>query len=178
MTKCVEGLKLVVGDHLVLIQCWAHKLHLVSNTWIRQMPELNEAVSMTKSVFLHTRKRKHLYAAFLQVQRGEKCPLFPMPVVTRWNSWFESAFYIAEYFMDIVAFCKTKEIRNIENAGIVYFATLTVSQAQVLHCKAVFVKDHAQHLVDLITKLEGSSFPNAHTLHKNLKNFKNSFDNI
>ena len=66
MKKCVDSLKVLFGESLVHIQCWAHKLNLVSNIFQINLKELNGCILQVKSVFLNTRKRKHAYFAFLQ----------------------------------------------------------------------------------------------------------------
>ena len=66
MKKCVDSLKFLFGESLVHIQCWAHKLNLVSNIFQIDLKELNECILQVKSAFLNTRKRKHAYFAFLQ----------------------------------------------------------------------------------------------------------------
>ena len=65
MKKCVDSLKVLFGESLVHIQCWAHKLNLVSNNFQINLKEY-ECILQMKSAFLNTRKRKHAYFAFLQ----------------------------------------------------------------------------------------------------------------
>ena len=71
MKKCVDSLKVLFGESLVYIQCWAHKLNLVSNIFQIDLKELNECILQVKSAFLNTRKRKHEYLAFLQQKYSE-----------------------------------------------------------------------------------------------------------
>ncbi|XP_049964314.1 uncharacterized protein LOC126484761 [Schistocerca serialis cubense] len=101
-----------VSIRLVNTQCWPHKLNLVGNVWAVELCDLNHCVLQEKHIFLNTRKRKHAYIQFLAQKYGgvpTEAKLFPIPVITRWNSWFESVEYLGEYLCDIVEFVETVE---------------------------------------------------------------------
>ncbi|XP_063240838.1 uncharacterized protein LOC134541343 isoform X1 [Bacillus rossius redtenbacheri] len=175
MVKCSKALEIIVGDHLQYVQCWPHKLNLVGGVWIKELSELNLTVVKVKNIFLNTRKRRHLYASFLEEKYGEKRPLFPIPVIIRWNSWFTSVFYLADYLLDIADFCQKDEIKVLQNAGVEYFSAISKQHLAVVHVQAIFVKEHAKELVDLMLKLEGSSYPTSHLLHGELEHLKECY---
>lgn len=71
MTKCYTVLSGLI-EHLIHIQCWAHKVHLVGVIWQESLEELNRVIVKVKSAFLNTRKRKTQYAKHLGDKYGEK----------------------------------------------------------------------------------------------------------
>ncbi|XP_063216748.1 uncharacterized protein LOC134542793 [Bacillus rossius redtenbacheri] len=170
MGKCFDTLTNLMSDNVVVIQCWAHKLNLILNVLGKHLPELQNATSKIKSAFLNTRKRKHLFRQFLDDKyEAGRVPLFPMPVLTRWSSWYESVAYVSDYIEAIVEFMKSDDIASVSNVGVQYLASL--SQEQVLNVKvqAAFIKETAKGIVDLTKLLEGSSYPCSNILCGNLR---------
>ena len=176
MTLCANTLKGLVGEKLAHIQCWAHKINLVGQIWQNTLDELNTTVAKTKAAFLNTRKRKHLYLEFLREKYENdpgKVKHFPMPVQTRWNTWFEAAKYIHEYLDDILEFM---EQLGEENSGVKFLKDVSPQFLAVTKIQAQFIADNCNRFVNLITFLEGNSYPTAHVLHSKLKVMENMLD--
>lgn len=174
MTKCVDSLKVLFGDSLIHVQCWAHKMNLVSSIFQVELKELNNCVLNVKNAFLNTRKRKHLYQAFLKEKYedgGEKdIKLFPSPVITRWNSWHKSVVYIHTYLPDLHEFFSRME----EGGGAVQaLRSLTDAEVAVIQCQANYVVEHCSAIVTLLEILEGS-YPYSHKLQSKLQDVENS----
>lgn len=180
MTLCFETLKVVIGDHVKHVQCWAHKLNLVGNSWVSEMPYLNQVVTAVKTSFLNTRKRKYKYFNHLEAKYGEgnKSKLFPSPVLTRWNSWFYAVIYLADYFSDIVEFFRLPEMKDVANSGITLLSQLSDKDVKNIQAQATFVKEHAKGLIELLTFFEGSKYPTAHVLSPKLEALDMSFQDI
>lgn len=178
MTKCVTSLQVLFGEHVEHIQCWAHKLSIVGNVVSSGLSEVNCAVVNVKSAFLNTRKRKHQYLKYLEEETSQTAKLFPMPVVTRWNSWFESVFYLAEYFLHIVEFFRGAEYQEVSNAGIKYLTALSDKDAKVILAQCTFIKCQTPGLVKTLKKLEGGNYPTAHTLYNDVECILNDLDCI
>lgn len=162
MKKCVQTLKGLISDNLLHIECWAHKLDLVAGIWPKKLHRVNECVTKTKQAFLNTRKRKHKYIRFLQQKygAGEKdIKLFPSPVITRWNTWFASVSYLADYVMDLVEYFKTVDS---DAESVKYFQKLSESEVKAILCEAIFVKEHCASTSETITCFEGSYYALAH----------------
>lgn len=175
MTKCMESLAVIFCEHMVHIQCWAHKLNIVASLWSTALPELNVCVQNAKHAFLNTRKRKHRYISFLKEKYpdGRKKPtLFPSPVMTRWNSWYHAVEYIAEYLEDLVDFFQ--ETDDGGNATE-YFHTLSASESSVVMCSATFLVEHCSSLIESIVELEGSSYSISHKLSSMLADLESNF---
>ncbi|KAJ8888876.1 hypothetical protein PR048_008370 [Dryococelus australis] len=131
------------------------------------MNKLNKVITAVKSAFLNTRKRKSRYLKKKKKNTGKKqAKLFPAPVLTRWNSWLNAVFYLSEYFTDVIEFFKLPELLEICNSGINYLSQLTNKQVGSLHAQAIFIKEHAQDLVQMASFLEGSKYMTYHIYPK------------
>lgn len=174
MGKCYRSLKDgFLSDKLIHIECWAHKLNLVGNIWQIELTELNECVTNAKNAFNNARKRKNHYIFHLKNNHPHMtAKQFPLPVMTRWNSWYHSVEYVNEYLTPMVEFLK-----NVEDGGtsIHYFKNLTMVEIVVIQCQAAFVVEHCKSTIDAIVVLEGSSYPYAHKLHAKLKDLQRSY---
>lgn len=172
MTACFNALKILIGDHIIHLQCWAHKMNLVGDVFMKELKELNFTVSKVKIAFLHSRKMKAAYLSFLE-QSYPQLPklLFPDPVITRWNSWFHCVQYLDSYLPAIVEFLKTWENKNTSvDLLLESFENKTTSDLIFLQCK--FVSNICTNIVSLIKKLEGSKYPFAHLLWEELECIK------
>ncbi|KAJ8888882.1 hypothetical protein PR048_008376 [Dryococelus australis] len=61
MTTCANTLKTIFSEEMVHIQCWAHKLNIVSSLWSSTL-----CIQYTKHSSLNARKRKHKFVTFLK----------------------------------------------------------------------------------------------------------------
>lgn len=174
MNKCINSLKTIIGDDLSHVQCWAHKLNLVANIFSRELSQLNSAITNLKSAFLNTRKRKHLYLQFLK-DNNKDAKLFPIPVMTRWNSWLSTASYVAHYFQYMVTFFHSDDMREISNAGIDFINSLSAKDISTILVEAMFVKEHASDLLEVSLFLESSTYPTSHELYSKLKQLESGF---
>lgn len=175
MTTCATALKGIFSEDMVHIQCWAHKLNLVASLWSSTLVELNLCVQNAKHAFLNARKRKHKYITFLKQKylSEEKKPLlFPMPVMTRWNSWFSSTKYVAEYIEDLVEFLAQEEEGS---SAITYFKSLSSDSVVVIKCSSVFLTEHCTKTVQAIELFEGGNYAFSHKVYALLEDIKNQF---
>ncbi|XP_052127492.1 uncharacterized protein LOC127750292 [Frankliniella occidentalis] len=181
MTACARTLKGIIGEQLLHIQCWSHKLDKLEKIPSQAFTKLNEYVSKTKQVFLNTRKRKHRYISFLEDKYGQnnndigfkKAKLFPMPVMTRWNSWVQSVDCISDYAEDIFEFVRTLD--DSDSNAVEYFKNLEELDWKIVKAEAAFVVEHCAPVSDLLLLLEGNKYPLAHRLLPNLNQLLVSF---
>lgn len=173
MVKCFATLEGLIGE-LKQVQCWAHKVNLVGDVWQDQLDDVNTAVIKVKHAFLNARKRKSEYLAFL-AERYEgddsqgNVTAFPIPVMTRWNTWFKSVIYISKHLDDLVVFFNQLDDGN---AGIKYFKNATPASIQAIRTQAIFVSLNCPPLMDLITFLEGSKYATSHLLRGKLSDIE------
>ena len=105
MSKAFQNMKVVL-QNAVHCTCNAHILSLVGETWRKNFKDVDRLVASFKSIFTHCYGRKRRYKEFLAGKTGTEVPLPPVPVVTRWNSWFQTVFHHAKYvqfYKDFVA---------------------------------------------------------------------------
>nr|CAD7201320.1 unnamed protein product [Timema douglasi] len=113
METCFGALNVLAVDHLLHFQCWAHKINLVGDIFMKELKALNQFVVKVKIAFLNARKMKSAYVRFLQEEHADlPAILFPSPVVTRWNSWFHSVLYLIDYLDALVEFLGQYENHN------------------------------------------------------------------
>lgn len=175
MTRSASTLKGVFGDHVYHVQCWAHKINLIGQIWQNNLEDLNLFVIKVKNAFLNTRKRRHAYLNFLREKNEEdQVKMFPMPIVTRWNTWFHSVFYLAVHLRDIV--CFFEQLSEENNAGVKFIKGLQEAEVQAIEVQCVFVTENCACFVDTINFLEGSSYPSAHLLYSKLQKLQISLE--
>ncbi|KAJ8891322.1 hypothetical protein PR048_010838 [Dryococelus australis] len=100
---------------------------------------------------------------------------FPVPVLTRWNTWFKSVSYVSEYLTDMIEFSSSSEMQNTPNAGVQYFSAIPTTEISKTQIQAVFVQEHAAKLASLTDSLEGSSNPTSQILHSKFLHVKECF---
>lgn len=86
--------------------CFAHILNLVGDTWIgyKNFKLLDSTISLIKTTFIYSPARKRRWISFLSLKGDLDPTLPPLPVKTRWNSWFNFAFWICTHFTSLVDF--------------------------------------------------------------------------
>ncbi|XP_063244419.1 uncharacterized protein LOC134543361 [Bacillus rossius redtenbacheri] len=175
MTTCVTSLKCVFSDGMVHVQCWAHKLNIIASLWSANLTELNMCVANAKHAFVNARKRKHRYMSFLKDKYPEdetKHVLFPLPIMTRWTSWYKSANYVGEHVDDLVEFLSAEEEGS---SAIVHFKNLSQDDVAVIKCSSVFLIEHCIKTIDSIVLLEGANYAFSHQEYPILMDLKNTF---
>ncbi|GJQ74648.1 hypothetical protein Trydic_g21501 [Trypoxylus dichotomus] len=82
--------------NLLHVTCVLHALHLTVETIRHCYPDVDELIAQTKAVFDKSPKRIR--------QFHEQCPNIPeppQPVLTRWGTWLEAAFYYFQHFLPL-----------------------------------------------------------------------------
>lgn len=164
MGACFRALNIIAGDSLLHFQCWAHKVNLAGDIFMKELKDLNMFVTKTKMAFLNARKMKSAYLVFIKENHPDLPPkLFPSPIITRWNSWFHSLKYLCDYKDAIVSFMKAYEPKN-PSADFIVEQFETEATARKINVQLQFVAEFCDKFVKLIDVLEGSKYPYAHLL--------------
>lgn len=167
MSTCFTALQIILGEHTIHFQCWAHKVNLVGDVFLTELQDVNSLVVDVKMAFLHGRKIKNAYLNYLGEHFPELRPkLFPSPVVTRWNSWFAAVIYLCDYIDAILEFFKQWEPQNASVKSVCKKGSKETMC--VLKTKLTFVSETCKRIVELIKTLEGSKYPFAHLIWDNL----------
>lgn len=169
MLACFNAINTVAGEHLLHFTCWAHKVNLAGDIFMKNLKELNLCITKLKMAFLNARKMKSAYLNFLRAQHASLTPkLFPSPIITRWNTWFHAVAYLDEYCDAVVQFLRQYEPKN-PSIDCVLELLDSAASSVVIKIQLKFVSEVCQKFISLINKLEGSSYPYAHLLWDDLQ---------
>ena len=91
MIKAGQTLK-VLYPKMLHVTCCAHGLHRLAEEIRSKFPSVNNLISTVKKIFSKAPSRINAFKKVLPTT-----PLPPQPVVTRWGTWLEAAFYYAEH---------------------------------------------------------------------------------
>lgn len=155
MSKAFEKITGILPN-AVHCTCNAHILSLVGETWRMNFKVVDRLVALFKSIFTYCSARKRRYKEFLAEKTGtDDVPLPPVPVVTRWNSWFKTVIHHAKY----IAFYKDFVDEELDIGE----ATNALTELkELLHDPVVLAEDvnfvaaSALKLVELLTWFESS----------------------
>ncbi|XP_003738463.1 uncharacterized protein LOC100903106 [Galendromus occidentalis] len=126
----------------VHVTCTAHLLNLVCEEWALCFKEVNKLVCCVKRSFTACPSRKARFKQFLESNgKPEKLP--PVPVVTRWNSWFDAALYHADHLQEYSGFF-SKEVEGNSSASLAEARALCMSSTVASQLSQL--KSYAPHL--------------------------------
>jgi len=133
MSKAFDNLKALLPN-AVHLTCNAHILSLAGETWRANFKNVDQLVAKFKAIFTYCSARKRRYKQFLAAKLNvDDVPLPPTPVVTRWNSWFQTVFHHAKY---------------IDHYSDFVTAELQISESKALDELLTLLKDPRLHVVD------------------------------
>ncbi|XP_072035551.1 uncharacterized protein [Amphiura filiformis] len=141
------------------VLCLAHILNLVGETfqhW-QDFSDVNTLVWTMKSVFNKKPHRKRRFIAYLREQ-GVESPRFPpMPVQTRWNSWFEAVLYHHEHMQHYLGFFESEDTdaQSVERLK----QLLTGDNYRQLEIHVAFIAESCPKMMSVLTTMETSRHP-------------------
>nr|CAD7393336.1 unnamed protein product [Timema cristinae] len=149
--------------------CWCHKLNLIGEIWQANLRDLNNVVAKLKGIFRNARKLKRQYKLHLEENFPLLPPnLYPIPVLTRWSSWFNSVEYISSYLTAIHSFLEEKK-DSLSPQGQSLLELLTPDFLNSVEVQAVFVCENCAVITNPIVELQSKSAPKAHLLFARLE---------
>lgn len=151
MTKAFAILKRILPNAIHLT-CNAHIMNLVGETWRKLFTKADKLVASSKAMLTHSSARKQRYKDFMTAKTGDEAPLPPVPVLTRWNNWFQTVFHHSNYIDHITAFIQNElgvsdEIKALSNAQ-----ELLTDEELIGDVK--FILTYAWQLVNMLTWFE------------------------
>lgn len=78
------------------ITCKIHMLHLVAEEIRKCYPDVNTLISSTKAVFVKSPQRIREFHRLCP-----NIPEPPQPIITRWATWLQAAFYYRDHFQQV-----------------------------------------------------------------------------
>uniref|UniRef100_H2ZYA5 HAT C-terminal dimerisation domain-containing protein n=1 Tax=Latimeria chalumnae TaxID=7897 RepID=H2ZYA5_LATCH len=143
----------------VHITCNAHIISLACKLWHKKLQDVNRFVTAWKHIFQHAPARKTWYKEYLKAINFYSEAFAPVPVLTRWNLWFETVLYHSERIHLYERFIEAEEeLTTPTNALNELSETL---QNENLKKQFEFVAAHAKSLMSAIKGFE-SSKPSIH----------------
>jgi hypothetical protein len=171
MIKCANTLSVIIGDHFLPFTCWAHKFNLLGEIWQDNLRELNSAVAKLKNIFRNARKLKTAYKTYLAAEHPELVTkLYPIPVLTRWSSWFNSVIYVVEYFDAMLGFFKSQD--KLSAQGNLFLEMMTPAIITKVKIQATFVSENCHHITEPILELQSKEHPVAHIVMSRLETLR------
>ncbi|KAB0805292.1 hypothetical protein PPYR_02262 [Photinus pyralis] len=149
MLKTATSLK-VFYPNLIHFTCIAHGLNLVAEVIREQYPNVNGIISTTKKIFLKAPLRVQIYKEMLP-----NTPLPPEPVLTRWGTWLNAAFFYNTHFekiKEVVAQFDSNSAASIKNAQNFFNSPGIKNELTYIHT-------HFKIIPETIKKIEARGMP-------------------
>ena len=141
MTAGTAALKLLYTN-LFHVTCTAHLLHNCAEKVRSHFPDVDDLIARIKAATLKNKTRRQLF---------EHIGSPPQPVVTRWGSWLQAAFFYADYFLEVKSV-----VNRFEGQGIlVVRAKEAVNSSSVMESLMKIKRDY-MNLPKIIEKLEST----------------------
>ena len=115
-------------------------------------------VATVKAIFSKAHGRRARYLNHLRQLNAGQISLPPVPVITRWNTWFEAALYHAEHLDHYICFVveeiehgSTQQLRNLSSL-------LHSDELNVVRAELEFLAVHCERLIKVLKSLEARQF--------------------
>lgn len=143
------------------VLCLAHILNLAGDVFVK-WPDFSHTatlVMMVKSAFFKKPGRKSRYLAYLRDSVGpDLTKLPPVPVSTRWNSWFEAVIYHSTHLHLYEGFFKAEASQGMAVERIVELVSHKTIYPEIL-LQSTFISENCQHLISSLKSLEATRDP-------------------
>lgn len=117
--------------------CLAHILNLIGETWVnfQKFELVDKLVTNFKSIFVYNSQRKIRWKEHLLRNNIESPTLAPLPIKTRWNSWFSFLCWIKPLYSHVITFINAEYSINNDSKAIRYLNNFCQNQKHVLYVK-------------------------------------------
>jgi len=117
--------------------CLAHILNLIGETWVdfKKFELVERLVSSFKAIFVYNSQRKIRWKEHLSRNNIESPTLAPLPVKTRWNSWFSFLHWIKPLYPHVITFINAEYSINHDSKAIQYLNTFCQHQNHILYVR-------------------------------------------
>jgi len=119
--------------------CLAHILNLIGETWIdfKRFELVDKLVMNFKAIFVYNSQRKIRWKEHLLQSNIDSPTLAPLPVKTRWNSWFSFLCWIKPLYSHVITFIKAEYSLNSDSKAMQYLRVICEHPDQILYIKIV-----------------------------------------
>ena len=126
------------------VTCMAHSLNRLAEKIQDNNKLVNDLISQVKKIYVKAPERRRVFQEICSI------PLPPQPVITRWSSWINAAFYYADHFEVIADHLKTL---NPSDSRAIADAQEIIKNPE-LKQRLSFLKMHLQFLPEATNQLE------------------------
>lgn len=167
MLKSARNLK-IFYNNLIHVTCLAHGVNRIAEEIRNEFQDINSLVNSAKKIFTKAPLRIQYYKDKLP-----GVPLPPQPVITRWGTWLNAAYFYADNFEAI------KEIVNSfsDDSIAIRDCKIILNNIATLPQDLAFVKANYGFISELLTKLETQGLELSESVEL-IQNLKTRINNI
>ncbi len=120
--------------------CLAHILNLIGETWVdfKKFELVDKFIMNFKSIFIYNSQRKIRWKEHLIKNGIENPTLAPLPIKTRWNSWFSFLCWVKPLYSHLITFINAEYSINHDSKAIRDLYAFCQNQNQVF-CVRIFI---------------------------------------
>lgn len=172
--KAYRDVLSAVYPNSVHVCCLAHIVNLAAEVFHHHadFQHTSDLIAMIKSSLFKKPGRKSRLLKFLAdfiASADVKLP--PVPVSSRWNSWFEAVAYHATRIHLYEAFYKAEKAQGMAVERIIEFVTHKTIYPEIC-LQLYFIKENCQRLMTVLTSLEAKGSPLACTVYNLLEDLR------
>uniref|UniRef100_H3A1W7 HAT C-terminal dimerisation domain-containing protein n=1 Tax=Latimeria chalumnae TaxID=7897 RepID=H3A1W7_LATCH len=149
----------------------AHLLNLVSDVWHKKFVKVNDLVVVVKQAFTACPAHKARFRMHLD-EKGRSPCILPVPVITRWNTWFNAALFHLAHVEDYISFFEEEKDRS--SSSCVADVIELCQSPEVLEELNILQK-YAPAIMHTLTKYEESVI-HSHIVSNDVHDTKNRAD--
>lgn len=173
--KAFRDVLAAVFPAAVHVLCLAHIINLVGDIF-QKWPEFGRIATLTtmiKSAFFKKPGRKSRYLKYIaQYLPKEQVKLPPVPVSTRWNTWFKAVIYHTAHVHLYEGFFKAEASKGMAVETIIELVThQTIYRDEILPY-LYFINENCQRIMHSLTALEATRDPLACSVFNTMGNLK------
>ena len=130
------------------MHCHAHIVALAGNSFRLRLNNVDRAVALLKSVLVKAPSRRSRFLRHL-LSCGVNSPTIPPePVVTRWNSWFQSVAYHAPLLQHYSSFVASEREQETDTEALKELSTIL--QSEVIVQQFSYIANHCTRLIHVL----------------------------
>ncbi|CAK8688417.1 unnamed protein product [Clavelina lepadiformis] len=124
--------------------CLAHLLHNCAMKVRACFPAVDDLIARVKALAVKNKARRALFSSIGQP---------PQPVVTRWASWWQAAFYYTKNLPEV-----RRIVEHLGDGGILLQQAKEALKSQTLSAQLLQIEEQYSDLANIVLKMESSRY--------------------